>query len=424
MQTLVIKRYTLLSALLFVEITSASAQVAEIIQVSSVVNERETLLNPGKFSTIPSPTHETALILSDQLSVGDLTSFSYRMRLEYDSGEPEQRFDATLQEASFSTFIQQRWVVNAGKTQLGWDMATSFQPLGFFQDSENLFDLTDVQSRSSGLPLIAATYLRPSWSATVVYSDDKWSAYDGFNSGVEQWGGRFQYQSASSDWSLVLQKPAGQNMGAGFSATFSPTDYMVTYVSAFYRQGTRRPQNLMLDSRQPQLAAFYPFSHHRKQSDTPYWRGVLGSTFAFRHLDLTLELTHDERGLDTLMWRRLSDLIAFHNQLLISETTPEVRELIARNLFFDSQTLSTHGARETYVFAYLKTETDYADASLYTRTALEDKSALVGITLQKTLSTALTISLSAQTFLGGQHDEFGITPVDSSFQFTLRYLFN
>ncbi|MDP4535116.1 hypothetical protein Q3O60_02810 [Alkalimonas collagenimarina] len=424
MKALVITPFLFAVILLSPATALANAPIAEVIQVSSVVNERETLLNPGKFLNIPTPSHETALILSGQRSTGMFTTFNYRTRLTYDSAKAGQRFDAKLQEASVNTFIQERWVVNVGKTQLSWDMATSFQPLGFFQANENLYDLTDMQSRSTGLPLMAASYLHPSWSATLVYSDDRWSAYDGFNRGVEQWGGRFQYHTRLGELSFIVQKPAGQNTGAGFSYIFSPADFVVTYTSAFYRQGTRRPQNLLLVSEQPQLVDYFPFSHHEKESVTPYWRGVLGASFVFSHLDLTLELSHDKRGLDRLMWDRLSNLIQFHNELLKTEMRPEVRAMIGRNLFFASQSLSVHGAQENYLFAYLKKDTDYANMSLYGRMAIQDKSALVGLNVQRTFVRRLTVSVNAQKFIGGQQDEFGLTPVGSSYQLTFRYLLN
>ncbi len=401
----------------------AFAQVAEIIHVSSAQKQRATLLNPEQSFDIRSPTHETALILFEQHSIGATSSLSYRLRGEYDSGE-DTRFDAQVQELSISGLIGESWIVNVGKTQLSWDMSTSFQPLGFFQDGENLFDLTDVQSRSSGIPLVAATYLSPSWSATFVYGHDKWSTYDGLSSGVEQWAARVQLLSDGYDLSFVVQKPAGQSVGAGLSLVLSPADFMVSYVSAFYRQGTRRPQNQLLNSAENQLVDFFPFSFSERQSDTPYWRAVFGSTFAFKHADVTLEFSHDERGLDETTWSRLTSQIRYHNELLGSETDPDTRELIAANLWFNSQTIIASGSQQSYVFAFVKSTFDPVSASVFSRLALQDGSALVGMTLESEINPNLTLSANMQAFTGDDVDEFGLTPIGTSFQLTLRYVFN
>lgn len=397
------------------------SQTNELLYTITWTKQQNTLIDPAGTILLRSPVHETALVSSDSMALGDPYMFNYRVRLEYDQAQENQRFDALVQEFSVSAFAFEQWLFNAGKTQISWDMASSFQPLGFFQPTQNLFDLNDQQSLFSGLPLVAATYLNDDWSASFVYSNDYWSSDDGFSSGVEQWASRFQWMGESIDWSLVLQKPAGQKTGVGTSIITSFNEQTVSYFSVFYRQGTRQPQNMMLQENMPMFSDFYPFQADLKQADTPFWRGVIGSSLSTSMGDFIFEVTFDERNLDEQQWSRLMSLIELHGNTLLFEEDFKLQQLAAANLFYDSQSLRSTGAQQHYAFFNFQSPLLGGKLSLFTRIALQDKSGFYGLAYTKELTRQLNLFLTAQTYVGEDKDEFGLIPINSSMQLTLRY---
>ena len=399
----------------------ANGQTNELLHTITWTKQQKTLLDPTDAISIRSPVHDTALVSSDSISLGDVSMLNYRVRLEYDQSKSEDRFDALVQEFSISTFVFEKWLFNVGKTQISWDMASSFQPLGFFQPTQNLFDLNDQQSLFSGLPLVAATYLNDEWSATFVYSNDYWSTNDGFSNGVEQWAARFQWMGENVDWSWVLQKPAGQNVGVGTSLITSFNEHTVSYISAFYRQGTRQPQNTLLQNDQIDFADFFPFSSNLKRADTPFWRGVLGTSWSTSLGDFIFEYTFDERNLDEHQWFRYTSLIETHGNSLVSSNDTELQRLAAANLFYDSLSLRSSGAQQQYVFVNYQRPFFDGNVSLFARMALQDKSAFIGVTYTQELTQKLNLFFSAQTYVGDEKDEFGLIPINHSTQLTLRY---
>jgi len=399
----------------------ANGQTNEILHTVTWTKQQETLLDPTDAISIRSPVHDTALVSSDSISLGDTSMLNYRVRFEYDQAKSEDRFDVLVQEFSVSTFAFDKWLFNAGKTQISWDMASSFQPLGFFQPTQNLFDLNDQQSLFSGLPLLAATYLNEEWSTTFVYSNDYWSTEDGFSNGIEQWAARFQWMGDNVDWSWVLQKPAGQNTGIGTSLITSFNEHTVSYFSAFYRQGTRQPQNILLQGDQIDFAEFFPFSANLKRASTPFWRGVIGTSWSTSFGDFIFEYTFDERNLDEQQWSRFTSLVELHGNTLLSSTEIELQQLAAANLFYDSQSLRSTGAQQQYAFLNYQRPLFDGNVSLFARMALQDKSAFFGITYTQELTRKLNLFFSAQTYVGEDKDEFGLIPINHSMQLTLRY---
>lgn len=400
------------------------AQTAELIHTTDWSKKGRTQLDPLNTLTVSSPVHETALIVSGSQSLGQLTELSYRVRFDYNERRQDERYDYQIQEFSVSAFAFDNWLFNLGKTQIGWDMASSFQPLGFFQPTQNLFDLTDIQSRFSGLPLASATYLQDNWSATFVYSNDYWSSYDHFNRGVEQWASRLQVMTSSVELAIVAQKPAGQKPGIGASVVASPSEHSVAYLSAFYRQGTRRLQNEQIRAGELTFAIDPPFAASLKQANQPFWRAVIGLSLALPGVDISVEVSHDERGLDTAQWRNLTDLINFHRDVMTTSSNPDMVQLAGLNMFYNSQSLETTGSQKSY--AFLNCQTDFFDGRIafFSRVSLQDKSGVYGITFNRQLGSGLTLLASAQAFVGQDNDEFGLTPLDHSMQVTLRYVFN
>jgi len=396
-------------------------QTNELLHTVTWTEQQDTLLDPSGAISIRSPVNKTALVSSDSMAIAEEYIFNYRVRFEYDQAQEANRFDAQVQEFSISTFAFEQWLFNAGKTQISWDMGSSFQPLGFFQPTQNLFDLNDQQSLFGGLPLVAATYLNDGWSTSFVYSNDYWSSDDGFNSGVEQWASRIQWMSDSFDWSLVIQKPSGQNSGIGTSVITSFNEHTVSYFSAFYRQGTRQPQNMLLQANMPVFADFYPFQTNLKQANVPFWRGVVGTSLSTSIGDFTFEFTFDERNLDEQKWSQLTSLIELHGNTVVNDTDPSLQQLAAMNLFYDSQSLRSTGAQQRYAFVNFQRPFLDGSVSLFTRISMQDKSGFYGFSYTKELNRKLNLFSSIQIYMGEDKDEFGLIPINSSIQLTLRY---
>ena len=109
-----------------------SGQTNELLHTVTWTEQQDTLLDPSGAISIRSPVNKTALMSSDSMAIAEEYIFNYRVRFEYDQAQEANRFDAQVQEFSISTFAFEQWLFNAGKTQISWDMGSSFQPLGFF----------------------------------------------------------------------------------------------------------------------------------------------------------------------------------------------------------------------------------------------------------------------------------------------------
>lgn len=416
----------------------ASDLTVEAINVLTHQTVRENPLNPGNFLDISELRNETALIAQGQVNLLDpeyRLPINLRLRGSYlleESGR-SSREQVDVQELSVDYLFADNWVINAGKTQLAWDNATSAQPLGFFQRDVNLLDLTDAQSRSEGLPLVALSYLARNWSTTLVYSHDAWSGYDGFNRGLEQWALQFRMTNARLDWTLAAQKPQGQQPGLGAAFSYTWTDNMVVHGSGFIRKGTRRPFNTLLNNSlsnnpQPGLVVENPIRSERRGDDNYYLRYVIGANLNIDRFSVLLEYSHDERGLTDPQWNRFTALADLHNGVF-STSSPNatnadnINNLALLNMVYDNQTIVRSGTRQNYVFSQIRYVADWADIAGFARVETGDASTTWGVSVGKELSANASLSLSAFAFKGNRRSEFGLLPIKNSVEAVLRYYF-
>ena len=406
----------------------ASDLTVEAINVLTRQTARENPLNPDNFLNISELSNETALVAQGRVNLLNpqyRLPVNFRLRGSYLLAESAQasRGQVDVQELSVDYLLADNWVVNVGKTQLAWDNATSSQPLGFFQRDVNLLDLTDAQSRSEGLPLLALSYLAANWSTTLVYSHDAWSGYDGFNRGLEQWALQFRMTNPRLDWTLVAQKPRRQRPGLGAAFSYTWTDNLVVHGSGFVRKGTRRPFNTLLDNPLPGLVVENPLRSERRRDDNDYLRYVIGANLNIHRFSVVLEYSHDERGLTDSQWSRLMVLVNQHNSLLSSAGTDDINKLALLNLVYDNRTVLRSGTRQNYVFSQIRYAADWADIAGFTRVETSDASTMWGVSLSKELSANASFSLSAFAFKGSGRSEFGVLPVKDSVEAVFRYYF-
>ena len=137
--------------------------------------------------------------------------------------------------------------------------------------------------------------------------------------------------------------------------------------------------------------------------------------------DFTFEFTFDERNLDEQKWSQLTSLIELHGNTVVNDTDPSLQQLAAMNLFYDSQSLRSTGAQQRYAFVNFQRPFLDGSVSLFTRISMQDKSGFYGFSYTKELNRKLNLFSSIQIYMGEDKDEFGLIPINSSIQLTLRY---
>lgn len=112
--------------------------------------------------------------------------------------------------------------VRIGKAQLNWDTGLAFQPVGFFQRTLDVADLSDFEGRGEGLPLVAVTYGGDRLSGTVVASDQLSGPRGTERQPRRQVAGRIALDLDRVSFSLIARKPDGFSTGLGgtISGTF------------------------------------------------------------------------------------------------------------------------------------------------------------------------------------------------------------
>ena len=395
----------------------------------SILGLRSTPLN-SEFFEIPKIKNEFAAGME-----GDYLGVNARFRLQDTQfskpGAPgKQKF--IIQELSRDFTLEDKWIINIGKTQLHWDDSLSLQPLGFFQKSVDLRDLTDNQRVSEGLPLLAVSRLEEGWDATLVYSDDFESKSDGFNRGLRQAAAQIGYQTERIELSVLVQKPENQRAGLGFSLNFSWSDAIVVYTSYFGRKGTRRPYFTLLDNAAGDFSTGAPFSYQRKNDHNIYERYVVGLRTTLAGVDYSLEYTHDDRQLGHSEWRRYLELVDLHQELSLrsiaggqqispSYTNADLGQL---NLHFDTQVIASFNARQDYLFLYAGNTNQGPWAwGVFTRCEIDSRSYFSGLSLSREVGDSLSVSLSLNWLYGNRRGEYGIQEISSVGDLLFRYSF-
>ncbi|WP_448548278.1 hypothetical protein [Thalassotalea fusca] len=410
-----------LLTVLFVSAMAHSQEVNfDLLNITSMPIAYKGRLNPDDFLGVDAVANETALVTSGVINAKGV-SVNFRNRYSYYvvEGSQSDRDEFEWQELSIDHLLADNLIVNIGKTQLPWDMAMSFQPLGFFQRELNITDLTDSQSRSAGLPLIAFSYLATNWQGTLVYSHDFENQIDGFNQGLEQWAGKWAYTLDQGEVALVMQKPQGQPIGFGLQANYTLNDSAVFYTSIYVRKGTRRPQDMRLLMDDYIFMGQYPFSYSSLNSQQKYSRYVVGLSWQLYQISFTTEYSYDERGLDDTKWRKFIDnntanLVLYHS---------ERQALGELALYYDNQAIIKTGTRQKYWFVNALMDLEQSSLGLFVKIDGHDFSSISGATFTHRLNDATDLSLSYYHFAGSRSSELGSLPIKSEFELMFKYLF-
>lgn len=411
--------------LVIVSITSASSSIAtefnfELLNISTHVNDNQGFLNPDDFLQVDNTLNETVLITTGTLDIGSL-SVNFRNRASYTAfaKHKKDRTNTEWQEVSVDKMISANLMLNLGKTQLPWDMSMSFQPLGFFQKELNVLDITDNKSESSGLPLVALSYLDSNWHASIVYSHDYENDIDGFNKGLEQWAIRWVYLDEKWEFSAVAQKAQGQPVGVGMNANYTLNDHLIIYGSSFVRQGTRRPQDLRILTDDYQFTGRYPFRYTLLDSDDTFEQLVIGASFTLEKLSLIAEFSHDATGLNNNQWHTFINNNLVHHALY---KDPLQKNLGMLALYYDNQAISRTGTRKHYLFLNVSTDFENSRLGLFSKIDTQGRSSITGASYLHQLTDSLDVNVNYTVFSGGSKSEFGGLPVASEFEIMFKYL--
>ncbi len=172
---------------------------------------------------------------------GAISGLTWRMRAEataarFSEVSPGPGADLTtrwmrtsrvhLQELAHTFPLHDDWSLLIGKRVLSWDPAYSATPLGFFQKSPDLADITDLFERAEGVPLAALSWFGKRADVTLVYGNDHGRGQVAANA---TWTGR------GGSYSLILQKPEDAPAGAGLTASAILGRTLTGHMSVFVR---------------------------------------------------------------------------------------------------------------------------------------------------------------------------------------------
>lgn len=360
---------------------------------------RESEINPGNALGVPDTSTSFAVGLNGPL---------WRVHAEHASGSTRVR----LQELAKTFPIGDRVSIAVGKRVLSWDVALSSTPLGFFQRTPDLSDVTDRFERTEGLPLIAVSYVGSVVDMTVVYSDR-------FTRRSQQTALNVTGNFSSGTYSLVLQKPEDEALGIGLSLVASPHDSLTVNVSGITRRGSIRPISQRVLDRALGSDVADPNGEWRRNASQRFTRWVAGLQWApSPTASWIAEWSHNDAALNRDDWNFWTQLVAYHR-------SPEVlTPLQTANLAFDAQTLIPAGARRDYLFVRHARAVGRNTFSLLTRRNMDDGSTIAGASIDHTFNKTLIGGISLTYLLPhGSNSELHYVPVSSSVQLWFKRAF-
>ncbi|MFO7277667.1 MAG: hypothetical protein DIU56_011575 [Pseudomonadota bacterium] len=399
-----------------------------VLPLYSATKVRESPVNPGNFLGQARSSAQLAAGLH-----GEMGALSWRASVRHSrawNGDREHRTtDVSLQELSASFALSDRVTLIAGKRILAWDVAFSSTPLGFFQKTPDLTDVTDRLERAEGLPLVALGFIGRELDLTLVYSDDSRHRSDGFNRGLRQLAANLTWTRPRASYSFVVQKPHDQRAGFGLAASVTLRDDLTAHVSAFTRRGTRRPISLRVLERELVFDTVDPNGSWRLREDERYDHWVVGTSWVGASgTSVTLEWSHDDAGLDHAQWGFWKALVAFHAAGPAEDAAPGMLEgvppdLAAVNLAYDAKSLLPRGARRDYLFVRVAWPVGTASLSALARTGIADGSTFVNLSAGREFGRRVTAEISLSMHLGRKGTELSFLPSEGSLQAWLKYAF-
>jgi len=356
---------------------------------------------------------------------GEILGFFWRYRFEYKKeDENDYDTDSVLQEFSRTFSLTDSVELVAGKRMISWSVGYSFTPLGFFQKEVDALDITDRFGVQEGVPLLAAAYFLDNVDIVVVASNDFEDDPDGFNKGVRQVG--LKLNTAIDDFSLsiVMQQPENQKTGIGTSLTYAWANNTLGvgfHGSCFLREGTRRPLHKQIYEKEIDFATADPYDDYRLTDGKLYPRWVLGSQITFEDdLEIILEISHDERGLNNEQWDHFLSMIDFHKE---AQQLPGFGSISKLNIGFDSLTFEKLRARQDYFFARVSKKIESWSLNQLFIIGIADESYISSTSVNYRFNDDLDFEISINQFVGSENSEFGLYPLSSSLRSGVVFLF-
>ena len=422
------KRALAICGALFLALAGPAPAVADELQFSASLIEvfdhkatRTGILNPDNILDQRGLGSETALVTETRWQ-----GLALRLRMaeefQHHDGGWRKTDDLDLQELSYEFNLPSRYRLSVGKLSEAWHVGYAFHPLGFFEPQLNRDDLSERFKRNEGVPAIVSGYLADNWDFTLAYSNDFKNSRDGFNKGLHQWAARVGMLTDNGmEYSLVAQKPEGQNIGFGGTGVQVFGNDLEVHGSIFLRQGTRRPLHSAVRNNQLVFETENPYQAFRIDDDKWYARSVVGLQWTSADLvNVILEWNHDGRGLDDQRWEQWKDLVRFHANgadLGVSNTA------INGNLKFDAETLLESGARQDYVFLRLSKGGGDWSPEVSVLVSVADGGAMWNARLAYTAATTWEAEVFSRISSGSSGSEFSMGPNKGSFGVGFRYHF-
>jgi len=338
-------------------------------------------------------------------------------------GQSSQRL--VLQELTRDFQIDSGLVLSVGKRNLSWDVSYTFLPFGFFSKTPDFTDLTDLNRRAEGLPLIALDWEDENYRLTAVYSDDFDTKPDGFNRGLQQWAIRAAVDIKDNSLAMVARQVSHSPPGVGLSYSGIFSDALNLYGEGMISPGDRRPvlNSILVNG----SSAVVPDGYSTALQNDGRWRprAVIGAQWStVDHLTLNLEIIHDGDGLSNKQWRQYTDRLDFNQNRLLDQVGSPLSVLGKTNLLVDSQALLQAGTRRDYASMHV----DWAPAErwslgLVALAGLADGGVEGFASCDYTLTQGVTVG-GLTGYIGGvRSSEFALSPIGEIAQAILRLSF-
>lgn len=345
---------------------------------------------------------------------GSWHKIAFRFRGEMVANYPGHSNKASIQELYYPFPISDRWTVTVGKQVRSWDTGLSYQPLGFFRTQLEITDPFDEESRISGLPLVAVTYLGDTWNLEAVASGRTGSTRLARAVGL-QWAVRLSRDFANGlNTAAVLRQHEGAPPGVGFSLSYG-VGALELHADTYFRS----PANLndtALSDPNPQFFVDNPVS---VRLGGPYRiSSAIGFTWTPEvAISVYGEWDHKGEGLSAQQWHRYQSLIAFHTAGFGKSPLAFV------NFAEDALILGTNGSRRDYSFLMISYTSGLDTTSLSTYVDMADGSAISTLSVEVPVYQNWQIVARLTAVSGSKASDFGAIPYREFGSLRLTYSF-
>jgi hypothetical protein len=394
-------------------VVATSAGASDFFQPSLVASmTRNAVAYQGPFveGLVPLVEHESELAL---LAKGEVFGTEFKLRAERlestdDTRANRSRSALRLMELSKSFSLGEQGILTLGKTTLDWDVGFMTQPVGFFQRKKNLLDISDVQGRIEGIPLMAAGWIGPTLSITGVYSPRSGS---GLQVMPEQWALNAGLNIRQLSMAAILRRARGSETGIGATFAWTASEHTVLHGSLF----ATRSGGAMSSAH----ASGADQGGEQRSGDSRgvLSRSLLGLAYSLSENNTLLtEISYDGSSLDKSEWHQYRKRVAEH----VANYRETQTALATDNLLRDASALSRGSVhRGQLLFQWRHQQADW---SLTPMVLVNDRGGvLFSLAVGLRLAPKADVSLNVMRTGGSADSVYGCLPNKGALQATLRW---